>query len=401
MIQIISGLNFFSTSIILNRYLLQRQLPSVHKRVAKTSPMNLPPEALLAAPASQQKPHLNRKGWFSSPTARVFFLSIAVFIGIALPPAVKADVVRNDESADSANSKLPLYEWSDSSKQPKAIVITVHGATQEAGCFEVLAKQLALQGFLVCSVDLRGHGQWHYRPDTYKTGYTVDYKQSALDIEHLFDVLGNDHPDLPIYAVGESCGAAVLVTAISDRPAAVKGLILASVGTHPRHFKPDWVLPDIVKGFKNLSRPMQVTRYIKRYSSEDERITKEMVDDPLSRRTLSGKEMIATGLFIHSTPERVKKLPEDLPLLMLQGTDDNICSPTSVKQIVKHKPGIDKELVFLRSCGHVLLGTSFIKPHVSKIVVGWLIKHTDTSIAEKNAPARAEFAAVAALNEMP
>ena len=310
------------------------------------------------------------------------WLLMAVLTIVALAPSSLAQVVRDDESADAANSKLPLYEWSDSAKPVKAVVVTVHGATQEAGCFEVLAKQLALQGFLVCSVDLRGHGQWHYKPDKNMTGYTVDYKQSALDVEHLFDVLHKNHPDLPIYAVGESCGAAVLVSAVSEHPSALKGLVLASVGTHPRHFKPDWVLPDIVKGFKNLSRPMQVTRYIKRYSSDDQRITKEMVDDPLSRRTLSGKEMIATGLFIHTTPERVKKLPEDLPLLMIQGTEDNICSPTSVRQIVKHKPGIDKELVFLRNCGHVLLGTSYVKPHVSKLVVGWLVKHTDTAVAD-------------------
>ena len=311
---------------------------------------------------------------------------LAVCLLFALTPAALAEVVRDDDSADSANAKLPLYEWSDSSKRIKAVVVTVHGATQEAGCFETLAKMLAVKGFLVCSMDLRGHGQWHYKPDNQLTGYTVDYKQSVLDAEHLFDVLHKNHPDLPLYAVGESCGAAVLVNAVSEHPAALKGLVLASVGTHPRHFKPDWVLPDFVKGIKNLSRQMGVTRYIKRYSSDDPRITHEMVEDPLSRRTLSGKEMIATGLFIHTTPEKVKKLPETLPLLMIQGTEDNICSPTSVNQIVKHKPGIDKELVFLRNCGHVLLGTSFIKPHVSKLVVGWLVKHSDTAVAENSGP---------------
>jgi acylglycerol lipase len=314
------------------------------------------------------------------------FLLAALMIAASLCSGASAAVICTEESEDAANSELPIYEWSDSSKHLNGIVVTVHGATQQASSFDTLARQLAGQGFLVCSVDLRGHGKWHFKPHQFTGGYTVDYKQSSLDLERLFAVLKKDHPDLPIYAIGESCGAAVLVSTAARNPQLCKGIILASVGTHPRHFNPDFIFTDAVAIAKHCGRPLLVSKYIKKYSSDDPRIPAEMLADPLSRRTMSVKELIATVLFIHTTPDNMKKLPEDMPLLMLQGTEDNVCSPTSVKQIVRNKAGDDKQLVFMQDCGHVLLGTKFIKPQVSKVVIGWLTKHKDMVVAENAGP---------------
>ncbi|HEY9684424.1 MAG TPA: alpha/beta fold hydrolase [Oculatellaceae cyanobacterium] len=299
----------------------------------------------------------------------------------------------DSSSLDATQCNLPIYEWRDTdSKKTKSIVITVHGATQEATCFDSLARRLAKQGFLVCSLDMRGHGRWHFRKQPVQTadgnpgdGYTVDYNQSVKDVEQLVDYLHKKYPKTPIFCVGESAGAAVLVQAGVERPETIKGLVLASPGTHPMVHKLDWLLPDIAKGLKNLTRPMEIKRYVTRYSSDDPRVTKEMNEDPLGRHAMSGKELIATGLFIRSTPSKAKELPGEMPLLILQGTEDQICSPTSVRSIVRRHPGLDKQLIFLRNCGHVILGTRFIKPQISNIVVEWLNKHNDTALASQNA----------------
>ena len=257
-----------------------------------------------------------------------------------------ADVVCTEESEDASNSALPLYEWSASNRHLNGIVVAVHGATQQASSFDTLARQLALQGFLVCSVDLRGHGKWHFMPRKFAGGYTCDYKQSCVDLERLLEVLKKDHPDLPVYAIGESCGAAVIVSTAAKSPTLLKGMVLSSVGTHPRHINPDFILGDAIAVVKHCGRPLMVSKYIKKYSSDDARVPQEMLADPMARRSMSLKELIATAMFIHTTPDNVKKLPENLPLLMLQGTEDNVCSPTSVKQIVRHKAGEDKQLVY-------------------------------------------------------
>jgi alpha-beta hydrolase superfamily lysophospholipase len=285
--------------------------------------------------------------------------------------------------SQSAQSKLPIYVWRDKSKKLRSIVVTIHGATQQALSFDRLARKLAEKGYLVCSMDLRGHGRWHLHKSKKEDGYNVDYKESVKDLTKLVQVLQNKRPDLPIFCVGESCGAAVAVDAAKECPQ-IKGMILASVGTHPVLHRYQWVLPDTLKGLANLSHPMRIMRYVARYSSDDPRVSDEMNEDPLGRHTMSGKEILATGLFIRRTPEKAKKLSQDLPMLVIQGTDDNICSPTSVKSIVRKVPAFDKQLVFLKHCGHVLLGTKFIKPEVSKLVMDWLAHHSDMALAAKS-----------------
>lgn len=303
-----------------------------------------------------------------------------------------AQVLLDSASSDAAKAKLPLYEWHDSENAAtQSIVVTVHGATQEATCFDKLARNLAKQGFLVCSMDLRGHGLWHFgrrgqnKPDgTHPEGFTVDYKQSVVDLEHLLDTLRATHPGAPIFCIGESAGAGVIVKAGIERPSAIKGMVLSSAGTHPVLHKLDWVIPDVLKGFKNFAHPLEIKRYITRYSSDDPRVSKEMNDDPLGRHTMSGKELIATSFFIRDTASRAKELPPDMPLLVLQGTEDHVCSPTSVRAIVRKSRGFDKQLVFIRNCGHVLLGTSFIKPQVNNLVIDWLKRHKDTALTAES-----------------
>jgi alpha-beta hydrolase superfamily lysophospholipase len=334
------------------------------------------------------------KRQFSQAPAKIctkFLLTLAAVLGFSSlgpAPALAGGVLMDSASPDARQSHLPIYEWRDSaSKRPRSIIVLVHGATQEVTCFDQLARRLAKQGFLVCGLDLRGHGQWHFRHigEGKMEGYTVDYNQSVKDVAHLIDHLQAKYPQAPIFCVGESAGAAVLVNAGVERPDSIKGLVLASVGTRPMVHKLDWVLPDIVKGFKNLTHPLEIKRYVTAYSSDDPRVTKEMNEDPLGRHTMSGKELIATGIFIRTSKGKAKELPSEMPLLILQGTEDQVCSPTSVKAIVRKHPGFDKQLVYLRNCGHVLLGTQFIKPQVSNLVVDWLTKHNETALAAQNA----------------
>jgi alpha-beta hydrolase superfamily lysophospholipase len=330
------------------------------------------------------------------PARLARFLSGLLAATALLSASIKeadAQVLLDSASSDAVQAKLPLYEWHDSENaKTQSIVVTVHGATQEATCFDKLARNLAKQGFLVCSMDLRGHGLWHFRQhgattraDKSREGFNVDYKQSVVDLEHLLDTLRATHPGAPIFCIGESAGAGVIVKAGIERPDAIKGMVLASAGTHPVLHKLDWVVPDVLKGFKNLAHPLEIKRYITRYSSDDPRVSKEMNDDPLGRHTMSGRELLATSIFIRDTAARAKELPANISLLVLQGTEDHVCSPTSVRAIVRKHPGFDKQLVFLRNCGHVLLGTSFIKPQVNKLVVDWLTRHKDTALAAQSA----------------
>jgi len=269
--------------------------------------------------------------------------------------------------------KLPVREWVNPMMPARGVVVMVHGTTQHSGSFELFANHLSGLGFKVVAYDMRGHGRWYHNQTSFDEGDHVNYSRSTNDLIVLLTHIRVKYPTLPLFCIGESIGGAVSVRAGSANPGLVDGLVLVSPGSKPCTFNPVMVAKDFAKGITHLDRLMDVTRYIRRYSSDDNRVTKEMVDDPLSRTELTGKEVLQTGYFISTTPKFAGKLADHISVLIVQGEEDRIVSPKTIKTIYKNLHVRNKAIVYLPDCGHVLLGTSFLKPQVVSSISNWLV----------------------------
>lgn len=271
---------------------------------------------------------------------------------------------------------LPVREWVNPLMPARGVVVMVHGTTQHSGSFELFANHLSSLGFKVVAYDMRGHGRWYHNQKSFDQGENVNYSRSSQDLIVLLTHLRVKYPTLPLFCIGESIGGAVAVRAGSANPGIVDGLVLVSPGTKPCTFNPVMVAKDFVKGITHLDKLMDVTRYITRYSSDDHRVTKEMVSDPLSRTELTGKEVLQTGYFISTTPKFAGRLAKHISVLIIQGEEDRIVSAGTIKSIYKHLPSQNKSVVYLPECGHVLLGTSFLKPQVVSSISQWLVERS-------------------------
>lgn len=273
--------------------------------------------------------------------------------------------------------KLHIYRWKDNSVKTQAVIVAVHGTTQHAGSFDSLAQVLSKQGFVFIGLDLRGHGQRFYKAFKGQPNHRVDYEKSAEDLANLLKKVKASYPGLPVFCLGESVGAAVTTLCLGKHKGLADGIILCSPGTRPRFFNPFMVIPDFIKGVTHLDDPMDVSRYIDHYSSDDKRVSDEMIADPLSRIKLTPKEILRTAFFIRTTPELAKNVDPKLPVLIVQGELDGIVSRRSTRSILKNLPGAEKELVEFKDAGHVLLGTSYLKPEVVSSLSKWLGEQTD------------------------
>jgi len=313
---------------------------------------------------------------------RVFApLLLLVILSMLLPmlstnPA--SAITRSKGSGETAHkSGIPVVQWTNPDMQPKAVIVALHGATQQAGSFDVLAKHLADQGFAVVGLDLRGHGRWYFGPFQKLGGKTISYTQSVKDLQALCGELRNQYPGLPLFCIGESTGGGVAMHAVGQEKNLFDGLVLASAGTRTNIF--DWklIIPDLCKGLTNLDKQIDGSPYILKYASEDKRIVNEMVADPLSRSFLSGKEIIKTLFFINSMQGAARKLPQDLPVLLLQGGKDHIVSPATAEALLRNIGSDDKRMVVFQESGHVMLGTSYIKEPIMNLVTKWLNDETN------------------------
>ena len=297
-----------------------------------------------------------------------------------LPVAPKVEYTETAKEIIDNARRLHIYRWCDKKQAPKAVVVAVHGTTQHAGSFAVLAEHLTKKGFVFIALDLRGHGERYYKAFAGQPNHRVDYDKSADDLGLLLKKVKNTYPGLPLFCIGESVGATVAMYTSSRYQGIADGVILCSPGSRPRVFNPLMVLPDFAKGITHLDDQMDVSRYIDHYSSDDKRVSDEMIADPLSRIKLTSKEILRTAFFIRTGPKAAFKVDPAASFLVIQGEKDGIVSTDSTRQIFKNLATEHKQLVEFKDAGHVLLGTSYLKPSVVESVSNWLLDQTRSKV---------------------
>src|SRR6185503_11457862 len=108
-------------------------------------------------------------------------------------------------------TRLPLRSWTPVAA-PRAAIVAVHGLNDHSGGFGATGAFLAARGFAVYAFDQRGFG---LAP---QTGIWAGGDRMADDAGQVARVLRLRHPDVPLYALGESMGAAVLLKALQRHP---------------------------------------------------------------------------------------------------------------------------------------------------------------------------------------
>lgn len=293
-----------------------------------------------------------------------------LLLALTCAPSARSEILFSDHPTISSNSGIPAYQWMDRAGKPKAVAVVMHGFTQQGLSVAPLAQKLAKDGYLVISLDQRGHGRWHFGKDK-ALAPIVDYNRSVDDMLKVCRAARNEYPDLPLFCVGESAGAAVVERVVSKDPKLADGIVLCSPGTRPRVYNLFWMTRDFICNIWRLNHPIDVRRYMERYASDDPQVVSEMLSDPMCRYMLSGREILGTAKFLVETPWKSRHLSSSIPILVVQGNIDHILSPHSVHRLLKHMHGQSSEVVLLPQAGHVLLGTA-LKPAVCNTIENWL-----------------------------
>lgn len=284
----------------------------------------------------------------------------------------EAKVIRETVQLAGKGINTPAYTWADNEAKPQAILLTIHGGIQHAGVFGAIAQKLAPSGFLVYSIDLRGHGEWLMQGNK-RPG--VDYNASSEDVIAIVAELRKQHPGLPVFAMGESLGAAITLHAITTQAGLFDGIILASPGTSPSSNHSWSALANSVKqAVGSLGTSIDVSPHLKRIS-EDERSCDEMIADPRNRKVSSVGDLLKAATFVRKNQSLAPQVDPSVPVLVLQGTEDGICSPKSVSKLFTRFRAQDKTLKQFPGVGHLLVTTEYLKPEVVTTVTDWLSAH--------------------------
>ena len=124
-------------------------------------------------------------------------------------------------TADGAD--LPLRKWLPWKEPARAVILALHGFNDYSKGMEIPGSGLARRGFAVYAFDQRGFGGSPQR------GIWAGADQMIADLKAVTLLLHAQYPNLPLYYLGESMGASVmLAAAVEPMPPRIDGMILAA-----------------------------------------------------------------------------------------------------------------------------------------------------------------------------
>lgn len=235
---------------------------------------------------------------------------------------------------------LFVYQWRPTAESaPRAVVQLLHGASEHARRYERLAHALTAAGYLVYAHDQRGHGQTAGSLERLGNANADGWHWLVQDARRVSELIRRLHPDLPLFLLGHSMGAALAQRYLQQWSADLHGVILSGPGGPALDLEPVIALaeqaaqadphaPSVVASqmFAALNAPFAPGKTGFEWLSRDEDEVQAYVNDPWCGFPFGNR--LAADLFagLHCLwqPENLAKLPRHLPLLVLAGGNDPV-----------------------------------------------------------------------------
>lgn len=224
--------------------------------------------------------------------------------------------------------RLPLTTWN--TKKPRAIVVALHGMGDYANAFAMPGPEWAARGILTYAPDQRGFGR---APDR---GLWAGADLLRQDLVDGVRAARRAHPDVPVYALGESMGGAVILSAlVSADPPPVDGVVLVSPAVWSRADMPWyyqaalWLVAHVAPAATFTGKGLDL------WPSDNIEMLRAYARDPLVvKETRADAIWGLVNLMdaARATPERLRHPP---PILFLYGAKDQIIPLPALEATVR------------------------------------------------------------------
>ncbi|KAF8700029.1 Lysophospholipase, partial [Rhizoctonia solani] len=286
----------------------------------------------------------------------------------------------------------PRGKWGVSGT--KAAILFVHGFIEHVGRYEHVFPRYSSAGIAILSYDQRGFGRSALDPanrsPSAKYGKT-SWAEQHSDIQHMLGVLREGvSNEIPIFLVGHSMGGGLVLSFPTRPPTApfipksetvlgLSGVIATSPLIRQTHPAPAW---QVGAGGLVSKLPfgggINVPAEVKPEDlSRDPAVGAAYKKDPYVKFMGTTKgiyDMINGGKEL--AEHDVTNWPIDLPLLVVHGTDDKLCSCPAAERFVKEAPAKDKLFVPFEGGYHELQNEiDGIQDKLFQTISSWIDAH--------------------------
>jgi acylglycerol lipase len=207
----------------------------------------------------------------SIPAAVFLLLSLQACVSFPDAPASVVEPALEDNALRSIDGELlALQSWR--AENPRAVIIALHGMNDYSNAFSGPGAWWAEQaGITTYAIDQRGFG----RSPNFKRW--AGHPTMIADLRAAVSAVREEHPGLPLYVLGHSMGAAVVMAAEEQTSLGAEGLILAAPGV--------WSVPFPVRVLTNIAASVAPGKTLtgeraERQATDNIDVLREMMRDP-------------------------------------------------------------------------------------------------------------------------
>jgi alpha-beta hydrolase superfamily lysophospholipase len=249
-------------------------------------------------------------------------------------PARMVPVLAAERLTLADGLSVPLRRWTPSGPmKPRAIILALHGFNDYGNAFAMPGQYWAGRGILTLAYDQRGFG------DTPQRGIWPGIPTLQADLSAAMAAVRASYPNIPLYVLGESMGAAVVATRFTGQPLpdGVAGIILSAPAVWSRPTMPfyqRWALS--LAGWTVPWMELTPPRGLKIQASDNIPMLVALGRDPLMIRATRVDAVRGLTDLMDQAMAAMARLPG--PALVMYGRHEQVIPPVPVAQALASLP---------------------------------------------------------------
>lgn len=296
-------------------------------------------------------------------------------------------VIRKDSLVVRDGTQLPLRRWNAQAADqddPQAVIVALHGMSDYSNAFQMPATVWAKLGITTLAYDQRGFGRSSH-PGLWAGSDLMrsDFCDAVAAAKRLY-------PGVPVFALGESMGGAVLLSALASAPQAcpallsdLEGAILVAPAVWSRSDMPvsyrlalfvvAHLFPTMILSNSAASHVITIV------PSDNVAMLIALGRDPLFQKTTRADTLYGLVNLMDEAQEAASKLKSGPPILLAYGAKDQIIPATSTREVIAALG--DRAVVRRYEKGYHMLLRDLEGEKVDKDLADWILAQHSKKLA--------------------
>jgi acylglycerol lipase len=222
--------------------------------------------------------------------------------------------------------ELPLRHWD--AHNPQAVLVALHGMSDYSEAFDMPGPWWAAHGISVYAYDQRGFGR---SPDP---GVWAGADTMRTDLYDFVEAVRAKYPGLPIYALGESMGGAVVLSSLaSPRSPRIDGAILVAPAVWSRSDMPLSYRVALWLGAHTIPWKHVSGEGLKIWPSDNIPMLKKLAHDPIYQHDARIDQVFGLVDLMDQAKAATPRISEGPPILLLFGDKDQVIPAGPTKAV--------------------------------------------------------------------